>query len=421
VNQTATDGTVVVVGGGIAGMTVALEVAEAGYHATIVETAPYLGGRVARMNQYFPKLCPPYCGMEINFQRIRKNPRLTHLTMAEVTAIDGSPGNYRVGVTVRPRFVNAKCTACGACAEACQSQRPDDFNLGMGKTKAAYLPHAMAFPMRYAIDAEAASDADWDAMIAACPYDAIERDMQPQETTIDAGAVVIATGWQPYDMAKLDLLGAGQFANVIRNVEMERLASPNGPTEGKILRPSDGEPAANVAFVQCAGSRDENHLQYCSGVCCLASIKQATYVREKNPEAKATVYYIDVRAPGRNEDFYTKVAEDVNVTFVKGKVADITEDPGTGNLTLVAEDTMAGQKITAEADLVVLATGMQPNAKTKPVPGNITYDDYGFVSPETDAAGIFAVGCAKEPVDVSTATKDATGAALRAIQCLVRE
>ncbi|MGD8836092.1 MAG: FAD-dependent oxidoreductase, partial [Desulfobacteraceae bacterium] len=298
-------GSIMVVGGGISGLTTALEAAEVGYDVYLVEKNPYLGGRVAQLNQYFPKLCPPTCGLEINFRRIKDNPRIQVLTMAKVEKVDGGPGNYDVAVKVSPRYVNEKCTCCGDCAEACPAEISDPFNFDMGKKKGAHLPFEMAFPARFILSPEIIGTDAAQKAKAACKYDAIDLDMEAKTLNVNVGAIVWATGWQPYDATKIDNLGFGQYDNIITNMMMERLAAPNGPTKGQILRPSDDKAPESVAFVQCAGSRDENHLPYCSYICCMASLKQATYVRERYPEAKIYIFYIDLRAPGqRYEKFY---------------------------------------------------------------------------------------------------------------------
>jgi len=200
---------------------------------------------------------------------------------------------------------------------------------------------------------------------------------------------------------------------------MERLASPNGPTEGKIVRPSDGKEVKSVAFVQCAGSRDENHLPYCSGVCCLGSLKHSIYVSEQNPDAKITIFYIDMRTPGIFEDFLIKAQENQNLSLVKGKVAKVEENPETHDLTVEAEDIASGTKTKQEVEMVVLATGIVPSTLEKKIPAAITYDDYGFIASEIP--GVYAAGCATRPIDVGTSVRSATGAVLRAIQSIVRK
>jgi quinone-modifying oxidoreductase subunit QmoA len=409
------------VGGGISGLTTAIEAAEVGYEVFLVEKNPYLGGRVAQLNQYFPKLCPPTCGLEINFRRIKDNPRIKWFTLAEVEKVSGTPGDYDVAIKIKPRYVNENCTCCGACAEACQGEISSEFDFGMKKIKGAYLPFEMAFPARYVIAPEIIGSADAGRCQEACRYDAVDLGMTEKTLNLKVGAVVWATGWQPYDAKKMDNLGFGKHANIITNMMMERLAAPNGPTKGQILRPSDQKAPESVAFVQCAGSRDENYLTYCSYICCMASLKQATYVRERYPEAKIYIFYIDLRAPGnRYEKFYQKIKEDPNVFLIKGKVAEVSEDLNTGNITVVAENAVTGEKIHQSAELVVLATGMQPTTATAKPAADLNYDESGFIINDFEQGGMFAAGCANKPADVISCNQNATGMALKAIQTLVR-
>ncbi|MFO7783149.1 MAG: CoB--CoM heterodisulfide reductase iron-sulfur subunit A family protein [Thermodesulfobacteriota bacterium] len=411
---------ILVVGGGMSGMTAAIEAAEAGYDVYIVEKNPYLGGRVAQLHHYFPKLCPPYCGLEINFRRIKNNPRIRFFTLAEVDRVSGEEGNFDVTLKVNPRFVNEKCTCCGKCAEACTMEIDNPFNYGMSKMKAAYLPHELAFPMRYVIDPALAKSDEAQKVKDACLYDAVELDMGVKTLDLKVGSIVWASGWKPYDANKLDTYGFGHFPDVITNVMMERLASYSGPTGGKILRPSDGEAPQTVAFVQCAGSRDENHLPFCSGICCLASMKQATYVRDQYPDAKIIIFYIDIRATDRLEAFYWKVKEDENIEFFKGKVAKITQDETGRGLMLRVENTATEELKEIPADLVVLATGMVPNTADAPLPIEVPYDDYGFVASQNACPGVYAAGCTRTPNSVSEVVQDGTAAALKAIQSIAR-
>ncbi len=411
---------ILVVGGGISGLTTAIEAAEAGYEVFLVEKNPYLGGRVAQLNQYFPKQCPPTCGLEINFRRIKDNSRLKFFTLAEVENVTGSPGNYDVSVKITPRYVNANCTCCGDCADACQAEIDSEFDFGMQKIKGAYLPFEMAFPSRYVISPQIIGTEDAQRCQEACQYDAVELDMEPKTMNFNVGSIVWATGWQPYDAAKIDNLGFGQHPNIVTNMMMERLAAPNGPTKGKIVRPADGKAPESIAFVQCAGSRDENHLPYCSYICCMASLKQAMYVRERDPDAKIYIFYIDMRAPGqRYEKFYQQAKDDENIFFVKGKVAEVNEDADTKNITVVAENAVTGEKIQQNVEMVVLATGMEPTTATAKLPADLNYTDEGFIINDFENGGMFAAGCANKPADVVSSNQNATGMALKAIQTLV--
>jgi quinone-modifying oxidoreductase subunit QmoA len=242
--------------------------------------------------------------------------------------------------------------------------------------------------------------------------------MQDKSFDLKVGAVIMATGWKPYEAERIDNLGFGRYADVITNMMMERLAAPNGPTGGRILRPSDGKPVESVAFVQCAGQRDRLHLGYCSGICCLGSLKQATYLRGQNPDSRAYVFYIDLRTPGTYGLFAKRVRSDEKVSVIKGKVAKIIEDPSGRELVVEAEDILSGQKMRVNVDLVVLATGMVASADGDKHMPDIGYDADQFVEPHSTAPGIFAAGCARGPVDVATAAQDATAAAMKGIQAI---
>jgi quinone-modifying oxidoreductase subunit QmoA len=415
----ATNETILVVGGGISGMTAALEAAETGKRVVLVEKRPYLGGRVSQLYKYFPKLCHPTCGLEINQRRAKTNPNLTILTMAEVTGIEGEAGAYTATVKLSPRYVNDNCTGCGECAKVVEAEFDDEYNYGMSKRKGAYLPHVMAHPMQYVLDPRIIGTDDAQKAKDACKYDAIDLDMQEREIQFPAGAVIWATGWQPYDAAKIQPYGYDRFDNVVTNVEFERMADPKGPTGGKILRPSDGKEARNVAFIQCAGSRDRNHLYHCSRICCMASLKQTHYVVDAYDDAQVTIYYIDIRAIDRFEDFYQTVRDMDNVTFTKSKVANITADKD-GNPVCCGVDTEGYHRYENAHDLVVLATGMEPSVAQGDFPVDIVINREGFIEPDAANGGVFAAGSASDALDVNRAVQHATGAALKAIQVVNR-
>jgi quinone-modifying oxidoreductase subunit QmoA len=402
---------VLVVGAGIAGITAALEAAEFGQDVVLLEKEPSVGGRVLRNHQYFPKMCPPACGMEINTKRLDKNPRVRVMTQAQVTAAQRDGDGWRVTVRTAPQYVTSVCTACGDCGKVCPSSVADPFNLGMAKVPAIRVPHVDAWPRRYFLSREACPK-DCRACADACKVPgAIALDAQETQEELSVSAIVVATGWAPYPLQRLTDLGAGALPDVIANVQLERLAAPAGPTGGKIVRPSDGKPPKRVAFVQCAGSRDVNHLAQCSAICCMATSKQALYVREQIPDAQITVYYIDRRTPGRNEALLAQ-AEAAGVKFVKGKVGKVTQGRA-GALLMRVEDIEAGKLGEVEADLVVLATGMDPRGNGDlPIP--VTRDADGFAVDDR-AARIFAAGVARRPEDVAATVRDATGAAAKAL------
>ena len=412
----ATNQTILVVGGGVSGMTAALEAAECGKQVILAERNTSLGGRTALMYRYFPKMCHPTCGLEINLRRLKANRNVRVLTQAEVVSVSGQRGDYTVTLKISPRYVNQNCTACGECAKAVEAEISNPYEYGLSKTRAAYLPHAMAYPQRYVLDPSIVGTADGEKAKAACKYDAIDLDMPTETVELKVGAVVWATGWKPYDAAKIQPYGYDRFDNVITSLEFERLANPHGPTSGKLLRPSDGKEAKNIAFIQCAGSRDENHLRHCSRICCMASLKQTQYVREAcGEEGRSTIYYIDIRSIDRLEDFYLKVQQDPTVKFVKSKVASIKLHEASGDLILHGVDTEGYHRYATQHDLVVLAVGMEPESNGITLPTDIVTDSSGFIE-GVAGGGQFAAGAASSPLDVNRSVQSATAAALRAIQ-----
>jgi quinone-modifying oxidoreductase subunit QmoA len=410
--------TILVVGGGIAGITAAIEAAETGYDVVLLEKEPFLGGRVTRLNRYFPKLCHPTCGLEINYQRIKRNKRLKVITMAEVTDVSGVRGDFTVKVKSTPRYTTGQCDGCGLCAAAVETEIDNDFNYGLDRTKSVRLPHEHAFPMRYVIDGSIKGTPEAEAVKAACPKGAVDFDQQEEDFTLNAGAIIWATGWKPYDAGKIEVYSYNDCPDIINNVEMERLANHDGPTKGRILRPSNGEAVKKVAMIQCAGSRDINHLPYCSMICCLASLKHAAYVREQYPDAEIDIYYIDIRAHDKMSQFYERVKRDTGITFIKSKPGHILVDDD-GRPVVCGERTIDRGLYQTPYDLVVLATGMQPSLGAGFAPAGLTKDEYGFVVPAADESeGQFAAGVAGGPFDVALSNQSATAAALKAIQAV---
>ncbi|MFN3269462.1 CoB--CoM heterodisulfide reductase iron-sulfur subunit A family protein [Bacteroidetes/Chlorobi group bacterium Naka2016] len=405
---------VVVVGAGIAGLSSALELAETGFTVLLVEKNPYVGGRVAQLYEYFPKLCPPTCGLEINIRRLRENNKIKLLTTSIVKSFEKTNGKLSLTIQQNPRFVNSRCTLCGDCLSVCPVDRPNDFNFGLDTTKAIYYPYNNAYPQRYVIDEKYCQFENCKMCVDVCKYKAIDLGEKKKIIDVSAKSVVWATGWDPYDATRLDHLGFGKYPNVITNMMMERIASPSGPTNGVLRIPNLDIPINEVAFVQCAGSRDENHLEYCSSICCLASMKQATYIRTQYPNAKVHIFYIDLRANGILEDFYNKTKSDPMIEFHRGKVAKVFQNPINKRLLVEAEDTLTGRLIEKEVDLVVLATGMQPTtAKNSGFLGELL-DENGFIRKDSND-GIVGCGVCVRPKDVASVVQEATGAAMKAI------
>lgn len=404
-----------IVGAGVAGITAAVEAAETGLNVILVEKNPHIGGKVAQFNKYFPKMCPPGCGLEINIRRLRTNPAIKLYTLTEVSEIKKTDGKFNVNLKLKPRYVNNRCTNCGDCVKVCPQLRKNEFNYMMDETASIYLPFESAYPAKYVIDDQTCLGESCNECVNVCKYQAINLNDKEQYLSVEVNSVIWAVGWEPYDAKNLDLLGYGKYPDVITNVMMERLASAEGPTKGKILRPSTGEKINSVAFVQCAGSRDENHLDYCSSVCCMASLKQTQYIREQYPNAEIHVHYIDVRSNGLLEDFYSKVQDDEKIYFHRGKVAKVIQDQNTKNLIIEAEDSLTGNLIQSSVELVVLATGMKPATANIPVDKSL-FDENGFLK----INGTTGCGVMTKPKDVAATVREATGSVLKAIQTIGR-
>jgi len=417
-DSNAYDCDLLVVGAGVAGVTAAVEAAEMGKSVVLVEKEHYLGGRAVQMHRYFPKMCPPMCGLEINFRRIKNNPAISTITGATVAKISGSDGAYAAEIAVEPRFVTEACTGCGDCEKACGVEVTDPYNLGLTKVKAVHLPHPLAYPYRYLVEKEAIANPALKEVSAICPAKAIDLGMQKTVKSVKAKAIVWATGWQSYDAKKLPELGFGSLPNVVTNLQFERIAATAVLADKKIVRPSDSAEIKSAAFVQCAGSRDENHLPYCSAVCCMASLKQSKYFREQYPDAELHIFFIDARTPGRWEDFYSAAQDDPKTIIHRGKVGSI-EDAGAGNVTIVAENTLTGSMERVTVGMAVLAVGMEPSKGIKEIGVPLAVDAYGFAR-RNGSSGVIPAGVAASPKDVAASVQEATGSVASALGAIGR-
>lgn len=399
-----------VIGGGISGITAAVELAEAGKEVVLIEKEDYLGGNVSLFNNYFPKLCPPFCGLEINFRRLRSNPRITYYTGATVRNISGTAGNYSIKIELKPRLINNHCTSCGRCAEVCPQERPALPGRSAGE-KAAYIKNGLAFPMKYCIDPEVCKGESCALCLEVCDYHAIQLDARAAELNIQAARIIVATGWQLYDPARLENYLYKQEADVVTNLEFEQMLAACTRDDVELTRPSDGKQPQKIAFVQCAGSRDVNHLPYCSAVCCSASLKHALTLESAYPELISEIFYIDMRLSGRNEKLLHYAEGKERVRLTKGKVGRILPSAEHKELVLEVEDIAGGGKRKATFDMVVLAMGLTPS----PVAADLEENAYGFYL-DKQPSGIIPAACCKRPMDVSSSVKDATASALKAMQ-----
>ncbi len=425
-----------VVGGGIAGIHAALTMANAGKHVYLVEREPSIGGHMAQFDKTFPTLDCAACILTPKMTEVRANPNITLWTMAEVDRVDGYVGNYTVTVRHKPRFiVEDACVGCLECIEACVYQRgktPDAFNLGLSMRKPIYIPFPQAVPQLVVIDQDACIEFKSGRCKKTCVEVCADRnaiDFTQTETseTVEVGSVILATGFKTFDPKRTPAYGYGVFPNVYTALELERLVNSSGPTEGHVtLR--DGRTPQTVGILHCIGSRDINTNVHCSRVCCMYSLKLAHLVKEKTG-AEIYNFYIDIRAAGKGmEEFYNRVAEE-GVHFIRGKVADVYPEAGkTGRMILQAEDTLLGRVRKIPVDMVVLATGIEPQADAEDVRRtfNITCAGGGFfmerhpklapVSTFTD--GIFLAGACQGPKDIPDTVAQA-GAAASEVLALV--
>ena len=357
-------------------------------------------------------MCPPYCGMEINFRRIKDNPLITYIVSTEVRHVEPKDESYLVKLESKPSFVNNNCTLCGECSVACHVEYPDPFNQNMGLIKAIDNLHTMAFPERYYLNNEHCQKDKCSSCEDVCKYDAINLKAEAETLEIEVRSIILATGWENLDPVNLPEYSYNQHPDIITQLEMERRSALNGPSKGSILCQSSDKPPQKIAFVQCAGSRDENNLPYCSGVCCSASLKQALHAVEVLKNVEVSIHYIDIRVSGRNEDFLKKVEDHPRIKLIKGKVVGV--DPGSNGaeIKLTAEHINSGTKQTTTADIVVLAMGLIPSKS--PV-ADILPESRSYIKPTNLPEKTYMAGCAIQPMDVSTSTKSATGAVIQAI------
>lgn len=410
---------ILIIGGGIAGITAALELGYLGHKVYVVEKRSSVGGNMAKLTKVFPTLDCAQCILTPRMAEIGRNPNVNLLTYAEVQDVSGRPGNYTVKIFMKPRGVDTeKCRSCGVCAKVCPVTAIDEYNEGLSERKAAYIEFPQAVPSTYTIDFDACTKCGKCEQM--CPAKAINLEDKGKIVTRNVGAIIMATGYQLYDANMLQNYGYGIYKDVITMMDLERLTSASGPTEGFIRR-ADGSDVGKMAIILCAGSRDKNYIPYCSRICCMYSLKQA-FVLKKMLGIDVCIYYTDIRATGKGyEELYWR-DEEAGVVFIRGKVAEIWKK--NDKLVVLAEDTLMGEVREDEFDLIALATPMVPPSELKELAGKmkLSLGEDGFIQekhPKLDpvdslVTGVFACGCAISPKDVRDTVSDALGAAAKA-------
>ena len=419
--ETRVNSNVAVVGGGISGIVASLELANQGYNVFMIERRPSIGGHMAQLSKTYPTLDCSLCILSPRLAEVKGSPLIQLMTNSEVTAADGSAGQYSLTVTRRPRYVNEdKCTSCGECVKVCPVEVADEFEEGTTRRKAIYLPFPQAVPYAYVIDDKNCTKC-W-LCVKACKHGAINPRDQPGERKIEVGSVIIATGYRLFNPTSLEQYGFGTHPNIVTNLQLERLI------EHGVTKPSDGKTPRKVAWIQCVGSRDVRAGQaYCSRICCMASVKEAVLLRELIPNLETWIFYQDLRAAGKGyEEFYTKAMED-GVQFVRGRGPEVT--PINKDEVMVrAEDTLLGEQLEKAFDLVVLCPAIIPETGASEIAqqfgvhtgadGFLLERHYKLRPVDSQNDGVFLSGCCLGPKDVRESVVEALSAAARTASLL---
>jgi len=427
-----------VIGGGIAGIQTALDIADAGFPVDIVEKKPTIGGKMTQIDKTFPTLDCAACILTPKMVDAAQNENINIISYAEVESVKGFVGNFHVTIRKKARFVDeSKCTGCGLCTEKCpQKKVPNEFNLGLDNRRAIYIPFAQAVPKVAAIDPNYCTmlkTGKCGVCSKVCTAGAIDYTQKDELLEREYGAIVAATGFEPISMEKFDEFAYSQSPDVVTSLEFERLMNAAGPTGGTLLRPSDGTHPHTLVFVQCVGSRcdgGEKGKPYCSKICCMYTAKHAMLTREKYPDTDVYVFYIDVRTPGKNfDEFYRRAVEDYGVHYVKGMVGKVV--PENGKLKVQASDLLGGQQLHIDADMVVLAAAIEPDQTARPLATMLTasMDTNDFFTEahpklrpvESPTAGVFLSGVCQGPKDIPETVAQAGAAAAKVIGLLAKD
>jgi heterodisulfide reductase subunit A len=401
-----------VIGGGVGGITSALELADSGIETYIIEREGFLGGHMAKWDKLFPTFDCSICILGPMMARLSRHPNIKIRTLTEVSEVRGNVGRYRVTVKKKPRFVdNESCTGCNRCIEICPVEVYDEYNSGLGKRKAMVRPSVDAVPIAPYIDTENCIMCQ--SCAGVCDPKSLRFDQEEETEIIEVGAVVLATGFKPFDPTIVEELGYGRLPDVITSLELERLINPEGPSGGKLVRPSTGEPPKNIVFISCVGSRSHRFERpYCSRVCCSASTKEAIQVKQQLPDSDVFVFYSDLRVFGKgHEELYVRAEEEYKINFIRGAVGEILHNPVTDRISIRAEDTLLRRMLEFDVDLVVLMIGMdaEPSNIELSRMFKVPLDENGYfleqhpkLGPSTTTSkGVFLAGVSQGPKDIA--------------------